>query len=310
MLGAIQAALEASEHESDGSESESEDGSAASEGQQPAAGVVSEEGTGLLLEELGRPRRLGEANFDPQLWQELMCRALPAALDGSAPDQVIIAYALGCGWEGAEPDWVEAVKWYSYAAEDDNSDAIFVLGVCHAKGRGVRQDWDRAHGYFLSAAELGDLNGMFQTAWCYMNGKGTGDQDLAQAEYWCQQAVERGHAKSETMLAAIQKAIAAEAAETRCAAAAAAQRSPIRMLSALMKRVAGRDNTPRRLGEADFDPQVWEDSLCEVLPRAIAGSPEDQALVRSRGGAPAVLRPKDQSQHADPKAWFGPIAAC
>ena len=95
----------------------------------------------------------------------------------------------------------QAAKWYRMAAKQGHAAASLVLGVCHAKGRGVEQDWGRAFGLFLTAAQQGDVNGMFQTAWCHLNGKGAA-QDLEQAAAWCGQAVEKGHANAAKMLGA------------------------------------------------------------------------------------------------------------
>ena len=188
-------------------------------------------------------RVLGERDFDPELWDESMRLVLPKALASSAHDQNLVGYALSRGWERAAPDWEEAVKWYGMAAAQGHAGATLVLGVCHAKGRGIEQDWEAAFGHFLAAAEGDDVNAMCQTGWCYMNGMGT-DQDLAQAMHWCSEATERGHAKAARMVAAIRQSQAAD--------------------------------KPRRLGEADFDPQLWQESMRATLPRALDGSAHDQ----------------------------------
>ena len=52
---------------------------------------------------------------------------------------MVVGYALGRGWEQAEPDWEEAVKWYTLAAEQDHAQATHYLGLCSAKGLGVEQ---------------------------------------------------------------------------------------------------------------------------------------------------------------------------
>ena len=148
----------------------------------------------------------------------------------------------------------QAAKWYSLSAEQGNAGSLYVLGLCNAKGRGVAQDWEAAFGLFKGAAERDDVNGMFQTAWCYLNGKGAEGQDLEAAAYWCSLAVEGGHGSAGRMLAAIEVALEAAAVEAE----------------ALL---------PRQLDESDFDPQIWRDSLSEVLPRAEGGSAEDQRLI-------------------------------
>ena len=52
-------------------------------------------------------------------------------------------------------DYVEAVKWFSRAAEQGHVNAQFNLGVAYAEGRGVPQDEVEAVKWFLSAAVHG-----------------------------------------------------------------------------------------------------------------------------------------------------------
>ena len=227
-----------------------------------------------------------------------------------------VGFALGRGWEMAEPDWPEAAKWFRFAVEADHLGAMHALGVCHARGRGVEQDWDAAFGHFSTAAELGEVSAMFQTAWCYLNGRGV-ERNLEDATHWCGQAEEGGHGNAAKMLAQIEEAAKVDrrmqraapedspepepedaAAESETAvqentdAPLSPKSKPSRKSKPARKKVVMVDEEPKRaltaeekkqmrrtLREKDFDPRVWWESLREALPRALAGSAADQAVV-------------------------------
>ena len=49
-----------------------------------------------------------------------------------------VCYADG---RGVAKDYVEAVKWYRKAAEQNHAGAQYNLGVCYANGQGVAKDY-------------------------------------------------------------------------------------------------------------------------------------------------------------------------
>ena len=57
--------------------------------------------------------------------------------DADAQDNLGRMYAFGVE---VPQDYVEAVKWFSRAAEQGHVNAQFNLGVAYAEGRGVPQD--------------------------------------------------------------------------------------------------------------------------------------------------------------------------
>ena len=61
-------------------------------------------------------------------------------------------YATG---RGVEKDEKEAVKWYTKAAEQNDSSAQNNLGVMYSKGQGVTQDYIQAHKWFNIAGMNG-----------------------------------------------------------------------------------------------------------------------------------------------------------
>ena len=60
---------------------------------------------------------------------------------------------------GVPQDYVEAVKWYTLAAEQGDLISQFKLGVMYAQGQGVPQDYVTAHMCFNLAAARGGANG-------------------------------------------------------------------------------------------------------------------------------------------------------
>jgi TPR repeat protein len=55
-------------------------------------------------------------------------------------------------------DEAEAVKWYRKAAEQNDDDAQYNLGVCYAKGQGIAKDYVEGYKWLLLAAAQGDEN--------------------------------------------------------------------------------------------------------------------------------------------------------
>ena len=49
-----------------------------------------------------------------------------------------------------------AMEYYNKAAEQGNQDALFYLGCCFAKGRGVKQSYQKAIEYYQKAAQNGN----------------------------------------------------------------------------------------------------------------------------------------------------------
>ena len=52
-------------------------------------------------------------------------------------------------------DQVEAVKWYRKAAEHNDAEAQYNLGICYERGEGVAEDWVEVYKWLLLAARQG-----------------------------------------------------------------------------------------------------------------------------------------------------------
>ena len=90
---------------------------------------------------------------------------LQSAQAGYAPAQYDVGRSYFNG-EGTEINYVEAVKWWTKAADNKNVRALFNLATLYRKGIGVPRDQALAHKYYGIAADLGDSR-----AKAYLSGK-------------------------------------------------------------------------------------------------------------------------------------------
>jgi len=84
------------------------------------------------------------------------------AFQGDAEAQYRLALKYHNG-DKVETDLVEAVKWYTLAAEQGNAHANLGLALCYMRGEGVRQDDVKAYVYLnLTRMLLGDRHHLQQ----------------------------------------------------------------------------------------------------------------------------------------------------
>jgi hypothetical protein len=83
----------------------------------------------------------------------------------------------------AQNNYESALKWFSRAAESNNREALFALGIMHEKGLGVEKDSHKAFEYYLSAAQLKNPSAQIAVAIMYENGWGP-SKDLIEAFAW------------------------------------------------------------------------------------------------------------------------------
>lgn len=79
----------------------------------------------------------------PQLYEKLK----NDALDGNANAQYQLAQAFDYGYTGVA-DLSEAVKWYLHAAENNHSEAQFILGYFYCRGIGFQKNCEQAEFWF------------------------------------------------------------------------------------------------------------------------------------------------------------------
>src|ERR1700677_614732 len=77
-----------------------------------------------------------QADADRKLLTEIRAKAEK----GDAKFQGYLGDAFYFNALGVAQDYVEAVKWYRKAAEQNDARVQFNLGICYDKGQGVAQD--------------------------------------------------------------------------------------------------------------------------------------------------------------------------
>ena len=78
---------------------------------------------------------------------------------------------------------VEALKWYSRAAENGHAQAQYLMGNIHHSGEGVQKDHAQSVKWWIKAAELGDSASQFKLGVMYFHGRGT-DKNFAESTKW------------------------------------------------------------------------------------------------------------------------------
>jgi TPR repeat protein len=106
------------------------------------------------------------------------------------------AYAEGLG---VELDPVEAVAWYRKAASDGHVLAQHNLGNVHFAGTGVEQSDSLAVAWWLQAAQQGDAIPALRLGMMYEEGRGVA-ADLDEARRWYQESAARGNAAAAAAL--------------------------------------------------------------------------------------------------------------
>ena len=84
---------------------------------------------------------------------------------GEAAAQSKLAEAYFIGSLGLAKNEVEAVKWYRKAAEQNQAEAQFNLGVCYWNGQGVAKDDPEAVKWYRRAAEQNHVRAQFNLGW-------------------------------------------------------------------------------------------------------------------------------------------------
>ncbi len=73
--------------------------------------------------------------------RKLLDEIRAGAEQGDGQSQFELGRAFFFGKLGVAKDYVEAVKWCRKAAEQNNAEAKFLLGVCFKNGNGVEKDY-------------------------------------------------------------------------------------------------------------------------------------------------------------------------
>ncbi len=98
-------------------------------------------------------------------------------------------------------DYKEAANWYRKAANQNSALAQCSLGVCYGFGKGVVQDFAESAKWFRAAAENGDSPAQFNLGYCYEHGQGV-SQDFGEAVKWYRKAAGWGNTRAQENLGA------------------------------------------------------------------------------------------------------------
>ena len=116
------------------------------------------------------------------------------ANDLEAQFELAQRYAVG---NEVRQDYVEAVKWYRRAADQDFAEAQFELARCYETGNGVRRDYAEAAKWYRLAAEQGHAEAQRELGRCYTRGKGV-KADYDEADRWFSAASDQGYFAAES----------------------------------------------------------------------------------------------------------------
>lgn len=94
----------------------------------------------------------------------------------------------------SEGDYINAIKYYTIAANIGHAYAAFKLGMIYKEGRkGVDSNYSKANHYFLQAADSGFTEAKYQLGQMYYTGCGVFSRNFENAFEWNKKAAEDGH---------------------------------------------------------------------------------------------------------------------
>ena len=108
-------------------------------------------------------------------------------------------------WEiKGDPNFEEALKWYTKAAEQGDASALNNLGCMYLVGDGVEADAEKGFKLLYKSAEIGNDSSQYNVGLMIHEGVGT-ITNKEEAVKWIRLAAEQGHAEAQTMLNNITK---------------------------------------------------------------------------------------------------------
>lgn len=110
---------------------------------------------------------------------------------------VAAMHLLGSWCDSRHPDCsrandVEALQWYTRAANAGEPKSMYRLGLMYADGRGTQRDDVEAVRWYRKAADAGNAIAMNAIGAAYSTGKGV-TRDDAEAVSWCRKGAEAGY---------------------------------------------------------------------------------------------------------------------
>ena len=94
----------------------------------------------------------------------------------------------------------EAVQSLIDAANNNNSDAAFLLATSYKDGKIGTATLKKAYKWYLKAAKLGDGDAMLMLGWLHYKGELFGGSNIKKAKQWFSKAADKGIDEATEML--------------------------------------------------------------------------------------------------------------
>ncbi len=112
------------------------------------------------------------------------------AENGDAQAQTVMGALYEFSLRGVTNDFVEAVKWFRKAADQNYAPAQYELGICYAAGQGVKKDDAKAAECYLKAANQNLAVAQYNLGVYYRDGQGVA-KDEEEAVIWFRKAADQ-----------------------------------------------------------------------------------------------------------------------
>ena len=119
-----------------------------------------------------------------------------SALLGYAPAQCALGKYYFSAGSGMERNAVKAIEWFWKAADQNDAEAKYWLGLCYSEGIGVLQSDTDAVRWFLLAAKQEHPKAQYHLAKCYVSGRGV-QPSKKTAAFWYRRAAALGNANAQ-----------------------------------------------------------------------------------------------------------------
>ena len=116
--------------------------------------------------------------------------------DAAAECDLGLRYMRG---NGVAKDYVQGVKWFRKAAQQNYAEGQRYLGIAYTEGIGVQKDYDQAFAWLDKAAKQGDIQAQARLGVCYSFGHGVARND-GEAVTWYRKAAELNDAIAQNNL--------------------------------------------------------------------------------------------------------------
>jgi TPR repeat protein len=120
--------------------------------------------------------------------------------------------AATSGHRSNAPHLQRAFEWFSKAAAQDDTAALFELGQMYAQGLGTKQNFEQAVEYFRQASSKGHAKAAFNLGFLCAHGQGI-DEDYAKAYQWYRISQLQGYELAKPSAALAAKKLSAEEKE-------------------------------------------------------------------------------------------------